>query len=317
MRALVRPFLLLLLLVLCGLGFAVLMSGYIDGVLHFIQAQQHEFNDRMATELRALDETGGLGSLGLLMFIGFAYGVLHAAGPGHGKVVLTSYLLADKGSLKRGLRIAVLAAFMQAVVAVLLVMLLYVVFGLARHQTEQAGLWLEVISFIFVAGLGVRLMLKGSAALRQLPAHIHHDGCGCNHAHIPSPQDLPPGLSWREEAAMVLSIGLRPCSGAIILLVFSCLVGQAAAGIMATFAMALGTACITGLLAIVAVKARHFAIKWLEPASQRAVYAEAVLAIAGGLLVFAVAALFVLAALDGPLYHGQSHGGPVLMRSLK
>jgi nickel/cobalt transporter (NicO) family protein len=57
----------------------------------------------------------------MLMAMSFGYGVLHAAGPGHGKAVVSAWVLANERELKRGILIACMSAVFQALTAIVLV----------------------------------------------------------------------------------------------------------------------------------------------------------------------------------------------------
>src|SRR6202020_1619032 len=83
----------------------------------------------------------------------------------------------------------------------------------------------------------------------------------CAHMHMPDPALLNGPFSWRAAAGTVIAAGARPCSGAILVLVFAMAQGLFAAGVAAAFAMAIGTAVATGALAWVAVFAKSTAMR--------------------------------------------------------
>src|SRR5690606_6620881 len=92
--------------------------------------------------------------------------------------------------------------------------------------------------------------------------HVHAaDGSCCGHAHMPDPGQLEGTMSWRKAIAIALSVGIRPCTGAILVLIFSLSQGILIAGIFATFAMALSTAITVSILASLAVGSRELATR--------------------------------------------------------
>ena len=131
--------------------------------------------------------------------------------------------------------------------------------------------------------------------------HLHSPDCGCGHAHIPSPQQVAgPEWSWRKAIPIALSVGIRPCSGALLLLIFALSQGLLWAGILGTFAMALGTAITVALLATLAVSSRSFAQSLTGRGSQWASYIGTAAGLLSAALVFGLGTLFFIASLNGP-----------------
>ena len=288
-------------------------GGSASGLVGWNLAQQAAFERLMAGGVKAARTD--IGALWSLVGIAFAYGVFHAAGPGHGKAVLTSYLVANERALRRGLGIAALAALLQALVAIGLVGLLAAILHETAAQMRGFAELVETASYAGIALLGAWLVWRKGRALVALvrpapvlmaagttsafvcepceaddPAHVHGPACG--HVHMPDPTTLGGArFDWREAAMTVFAAGLRPCSGAILVLVFSLAQGVLWIGIAATFAMAAGTAITTGALAALAVFAKDIALR-LGGGGQRgaalgrlAEFAAALLVLCFGLLL--------------------------------
>ena len=261
-------------------------GGQYTGVLGWIMSQQIAFERQMSGAVRAIRTTGA--GFWTLAGISFAYGVFHAAGPGHGKAVVAAYMIANERALKRGLVISGLASLLQGVVAIAIVGVLALLLNATAQRMRDAAQWVEMASFAGIALFGAFLAWrKGRALLAALrppapaPAsrficeavdadesHVHGPDCG--HFHMPNPRNLgKPTFSWRDAALTVVTAGSRPCSGAILVLVFSLAQGIFWAGIAATFAMALGTAITTGALATMAVLAKDLALRLTGGQSSR------------------------------------------------
>jgi len=253
--------------------------------------QQAEFYTILRTGVEsALHDPSALLSLA---GAAFAYGVFHAAGPGHGKAVMSSYMLANERAMKRGIALSVLAALWQAAVAIALVGIASLVLGATAQTMTAAAALVEKTAFALIAVFGAWLLWrKGAAligALRPAPAPSRFqcdDGGGahpadCPHCVAPDPQKLGGALSWRQGAAAVLAAGSRPCSGAILVLVFSAALGGFRVGVWATLAMAAGTALTTAALAAGAVLFKSGMTRLLGAQSRRAeIFARAVEALA-------------------------------------
>ncbi|WP_409522086.1 nickel/cobalt transporter, partial [Pantoea septica] len=134
---------------------------------------------------------------GLLVLFSLAYGVLHALGPGHGKVVITTFLATHPARLNLTLRLTLLASLVQGSVAIVLVTLMLVVLQTSSRQLHLSSYWLEKGSYLLVIGLGIwigvralktllrQLRPRSPITIRALRAdHQHHAHCGCGHAHL-------------------------------------------------------------------------------------------------------------------------------------
>ncbi|PWB90150.1 high frequency lysogenization protein HflD [Methylocystis sp. MitZ-2018] len=256
------------------------------GVAGLILAWQSKFHAELHAAVRALKTDPS--AFFALAAASFAYGAFHAAGPGHGKAVLASYMLANETALRRGLLLAALAALLQGLVAIAVVGAAAMFFRATASQMSDATRLIELASYAAVAALGARLAwVKGhalAAAVRMPaiaptargfvceaiddPTHVHDATC----RHAPDPSTLGgPKFRVADAAATVVAAGLRPCSGAILVLVFTLSQGLFAAGAGAVIAMSAGTAITTSALAATAVYAKSAAMRFGAKDSRRAV----------------------------------------------
>ncbi len=249
-----------------------------------------------------------------LMGLGFAYGVFHAAGPGHGKTVITSYMVSNERALRRGLTISFLAALLQGLVAIVLIGCLALIFNATAQRMTATAHVLELAAYCGIILLGVMLVFrKGSALVATLRGMFasaerwamgsapelattppvmrvfateprggapepqrsmfratsvaegqgHDAGCGpqCGHVLALDPRQLGDGFSWKSAALTIVTAGARPCSGAILVLVFALAQGIFPIGIAAVLAMSLGTAMTTCGLATTAVFGKKLAMR--------------------------------------------------------
>jgi ABC-type nickel/cobalt efflux system permease component RcnA len=201
------------------------------------------------------------GAGAVLMQISFAYGVFHAAGPGHGKAVIAGYVVASPRALRLGIALSFAAAALQAVAAIVLVAVLAAIVGATAAQMSRAEYWVEMASYAAVALLGAALLWRKAGRLAMLlgtQRAVVPGGDG--HWHLPDAEAMDRTVSWREFATVAFAAGIRPCSGAIVILVFALSQGLIVAGVGAVAAMALGTALTTSALAVLAVFAKRAAL---------------------------------------------------------
>lgn len=245
-----------------------------SGITGYILAKQAEFYRALIQAVRAAKADGA--ALPLLAALSFAYGVFHAAGPGHGKAVISSYLLADGGTLKRGVGLAFASALVQALAAILFVGALAILLGATARTMADAMNMVEIAAYGAIALFGAWLALQKARAFfavatgRPLPGgHVHGPDCGCIDTHAPDPHLLDGPGGWRRAAVAVVSAGARPCSGAILVLTFALSQGVLWSGVAATFAMAGGTALTVSGIAILAVYFKRMAVRLAAAASGR------------------------------------------------
>jgi len=325
----------------------------IGGIAGWVIAKQAIFYRTLAGMIRLAKNDGS--ALWELMGVSFVYGIFHAAGPGHGKAVISSYLVANEETLRRGLTLSFAAAIMQAFTAITIVGVAAVLLGATAKLMGDTVRFIEIVSYSLIVLLGARLLwVKGHGflgALRELRAntaggagseppdrascdHVHdansahHHGHGhaqsvvpspnrdCDaahehvhhghhhhdkemavlpwgHAHGPEPRELAGPGGWRRGLSAVVAVGLRPCSGAIVVLVFALAQGLFWAGIASTFVMGLGTAITVGAIATLAVGARTLAgrVAW-RPSGSGGVFMRGLECGAAG-LVFAFGILLL------------------------
>jgi ABC-type nickel/cobalt efflux system permease component RcnA len=254
------------------------------GFTGWILAKQAEFYRMMSGLIRAAKADGSAAYT--LLGISFLYGVFHAAGPGHGKAVISSYLVANNETWRRGIVLSFASAILQALTAIAIVGVVAALLGATAKVMGNTVRVIEIVSYALILVIGLRLLwVKGKAFLRALRlnegphAHDHthhehghghhhhhdhdrdhdHDASAWSHGHAPEPSELA-GAHWlRRGLTAIVAVGLRPCSGAIIVLVFALAQGLFWIGVASTFVMGLGTAITVAAIATLAVAARELA----------------------------------------------------------
>ncbi|EKK1833843.1 nickel/cobalt transporter [Klebsiella variicola] len=261
---------------------------------------QRSLNLELSRLLQAVAENPAAAGLSLLGF-SFVYGVVHALGPGHGKIVITTWLATHPSKLKSSINLTLAASLLQGLVAIALVVVVLALLQLPARQLHLSSFWLEKGSYLLVGALGLLLCWRALKKLRLLlsrptftaftPHHVHHEHCGCGHQHLPAPDQLQSGDDWRARAVIVLSMGMRPCSGAIMVLLFSKVIGVFSWGMAAALAMAAGTSLTITALALLVHSFRQLAVKLGQhqaPPLWRQV-GWLTLALAGGVILLAAA----------------------------
>jgi nickel/cobalt transporter (NicO) family protein len=289
------------------------------GIAGWVLAKQAMFYRSLAGMIRTAKNDGS--ALWALMGVSFVYGIFHAAGPGHGKAVISSYLLANEETWRRGITLSFASAVMQSLTAIAIVGIAAILLGATAKFMGDTVRLVEIVSYGLIIVVGARLFWVKSRGLVRVwrareqpledsqtcgctnnaqrfsagggsgsayrcdqtnPDHtrLQHAGAGRHrahdhdhghdyeeepdllpwgHAHGPEPQGLAGPGGWRRGWSAVLAVGLRPCSGAIIVLVFALAQGLFWAGMASTIVMGLGTAITVATIATLAVGAKAIA----------------------------------------------------------
>ena len=266
--------------------------GGADQIMRIAAEIQRDVQNAMAAALRGL-RVGEPGALATLWSLCFAYGFVHAAGPGHGKLVIGGYGAGTRVPARRLAGLALGASLAQALTAILLVYAAVFLFGWGRAQmTGVADDVLAPLSYGLIGVVGLWLLIRGLRHLR--PRHIHaHEGedhvCAtCGHAHGPTVEQADDVRSWRDALVVVGTIAIRPCTGALFLLILTWRLGIDWAGIVGALIMGVGTASITVLVAFAAVGFRESALQIVNHNSVARTLAWAEVVAGGIVLILAV-----------------------------
>lgn len=283
-------------------GGALLVWLYWSQILLQSVLWQKDLHRQMTQLLQQVAEQPHQAGISLVIF-SLLYGVLHALGPGHGKVVIATFLATHPSRVRTSIRLTLLASLLQGSVAIVLVTVMLVLLKTSSRQLHLSSFWLEKGSYLLVIGLGVMI---GYRALRALwlalrprpapvfrafqPPHQHDEHCGCGHAHLPTPQQMNGNVSWKTQMLVVVSMGLRPCSGAIMMLLFAKVIGVYGWGILSAAVMALGTALTISAIGLLVQQARSVAQRLAQPGAGAGItrLLIPILALTGSLILIVV-----------------------------
>ena len=303
---------------------------FLEDPVLWARDRQQNFYSKLSATLRAMRGEKAFAAGWTLMLLSFAYGVFHAAGPGHGKAVISTWLLATESELRRGVLISFMSALIQALTAIVLVSILFLVVASVGSTARNVAGVLESASYALIGLLGLYLIwtaaslmmarrpaaapamagittrqsvalsdFAGFQPMKASPAsgHVHGPDCGCGHAHLPEARDLRGDWSFARAFSLAFAVGIRPCTGAILVLVFANGLGLYWAGIASTFAMALGTFITVSVIAAVAVYGKKLAARLLRGNSGVLDWAGIALRLGGGLVIALLGTILFLGSL--------------------
>jgi ABC-type nickel/cobalt efflux system permease component RcnA len=308
---------------------------FFDDPVLWAREKQQAFYGKLSATLRQMKGSSPWAATWALMLLSFGYGVFHAAGPGHGKAVISAWLLATENELKRGVLISFMSAIIQALTAIILVSILFLVVASVGSTARNVAGVLESASYAMIALLGaylvwtaLRLLKPAKPLVVSAPApavagmtthqsmalhdfggfeprkntavpadHVHGPDCGCGHAHVPAAKDLRGEWSFAKAFSLAFAVGIRPCTGAILVLVFANGLGLYWAGVFSTFAMAAGTFITVSVIAAVTVYSRKLAAMMMRGNSRLIDWFGLGLRFAGGLAIASLGTILFLGSL--------------------
>ena len=237
---------------------------------------QRQLNDELARQIAAYKSGGALAPVLAILLLSFLYGLFHAAGPGHGKFVVAAYFLANRARPRDGVLMSGLIALTQALVAIGLVGIFALALDVGTLELIGNVTWVELASYGLIVLLGLWMFWGGivgrGCTHGHQPAehhdhghhdhghhdHGHHDHGHHDHGHSHS-ERADPGLRAMIPAAV--AAGLRPCTGAVIVLLFTLANGIFVVGVLGSLVMALGVAITVSTIGLAAIYTRRGAAR--------------------------------------------------------
>ncbi len=232
-------------------------------------AFQRESNRLIAQHMKAIRDGETAGPLLIGLMLAFAYGVVHALGPGHGKVVVASYFLARDAQIMRGLMIGLQIAVFHVLSAIVVVALADLVLRQAFGSAPAEVAGVRLASYGLIALIGVTMLAQAVRRSRLRRAGIEV-GCGHDHGlqgHGPGHQGHAAGPAVADRAqqgALSLGVGLVPCTGAVLILLYALANDILLPGLLLVLAIAAGMAITMGALGMLSILARNAVAARLE-----------------------------------------------------
>jgi nickel/cobalt exporter len=280
-------------------------TGLLNGLLQKLAHQQMLLNERISHQFKAVRDTGSGTAFFTVLALAFFYGVLHAAGPGHGKSIVAAYFVANEARWTSGVIMGGIISLLQGLTAIIVVFLLSLVLKTSQMAVENNGAMVEFISYGLVVLIGLVLFYRavtgkghnhshGPFGHDHGPAHQgrdHHD-CGHDHGHRHAP--ARPGASFRR--ILTLAAGVAPCASAIIIMLFALANGALLVGTIAVLSLSLGMGLTVSAIGVLSILARGLMKRFAGGETAAGERLERALAVGGSVLVVGFAGLLMLGA---------------------
>jgi len=287
-------------------------SGLFNGLLQKLAHQQMLLNERISHQFKAVRDTGSGAAFFTILALAFVYGVLHAAGPGHGKSIVAAYFVANEARWTSGVIMGGVISLLQGLTAIIVVFLLSLVLKTSQMAVENNGAMVEFISYGLVVLIGLVLFYRAVTGkghshshgpFGQDHGHGHHDHHDCGHDHGQDHHEhdhghhhapVRNGTSFRR--ILTLAAGVAPCASAIIIMLFALANGALLVGTIAVLALSLGMGLTVSLIGVLSILARGVMKRFAGGETAAGERLERVLAIGGSVLVVGFAGVLMLGA---------------------
>ena len=248
--------------------------------LETITLWQQQLKEKMVPMVRGAKTTHNIGPLLVALMIAFVYGVLHAAGPGHGKVVTMSYVLSSKASMGSGLLFGTLIAFSHGFSAVICVFgIRYVIQRGFFGTFETISRTTQIVSFSLIALIGLGILLKSCYLL------FGKAGQGERLDEIKSTESKRAFMPW------AVTIGLVPCPAVVMVLLFCLSMNMLSLGILLAGFISLGMACTISTVVIAVIMGKDLSLSRFS--EKRIKTVEGLLGMGSGIGMMALGLLFL------------------------
>ena len=221
---------------------------------YFIQTLSNilaETTTKMRSYLLAIKyKESGMAFFSLMLF-SFAYGIIHALGPGHGKALVSSYFLASNRDVKKAFFISAMIGVVHTFSALILTLVVYFVLNtLMSTFMDQAEYYLTKVSAVIIILMALYLLYrklpKKPKAMKQWSTH--EPTCGCNSCEVDEKN---------ADLGVILGAGLIPCPTTVLIFIFTISLGMYFTGFVSAIFMSMGMSVVIFIAAALSVKARE------------------------------------------------------------
>lgn len=230
---------------------------------------QYSLNSYISTTIRSISDENSLSVSLLIISIAFLYGLVHAAGPGHGKALVAFYFTSNRSDYKKAFKMGYMISIIHAISALLftfgIFFILKTMFRKNFDEFSQMAMQISALMIILVAIYLIVHAIKDREAKEK--------------------NEKPANKS---EVAVAFSAGVVPCPGVMTIVLFCVALEQYTLGVLAAVAMSIGMGLTISLAGILSIAINKKASSFLETKTY-------ILEILGGLLILLLG-LFLLSS---------------------
>lgn len=223
---------------------------------------QYQLNSYISTTIRSINDDNLFSTSLLILSIAFLYGLIHAAGPGHGKALVAFYFTSNKFEYKKAFKMGYLISIIHAISALIFTFgIFYILKTMFRRNFNEISIISMKISSVMIICVGLYLIYEAYKSKKVKERTIK--------------------LSTKSEYLVAFSAGIVPCPGVMTIVLFCIVLKQYTLGILAAITMSIGMGLTISVAGILSILLNKKAGKLLDSKSY-------ILEIIGGLLIFSL-----------------------------
>jgi nickel/cobalt transporter (NicO) family protein len=257
-----------------------------NSFLSMITRWQQRLNQKMADLVREAKATHSVKPLAFLLLVAFAYGMLHAAGPGHGKALAVSYILSRRPKLFRGMFFGSFIALFHGLSGIMFVLIIHMILQKSITGTLEDVIRItQIISFSLIACLGLGILIKSIYRWIKIAKGSHPAYNGNHKRHLYGP------------LLSALVVGMIPCSGVVMVMLFALSMELVGLGIMLGITISLGMALTITCVVVMVISGKAVSLGMVERHTSLALTMENLIETIAGLMVASLGLLFLAAVI--------------------
>ncbi|MCK5293716.1 MAG: hypothetical protein KAJ49_03615 [Arcobacteraceae bacterium] len=197
---------------------------------------QYQLNSYISTTIRSLNDENSVSVSLIILGISFLYGMIHAAGPGHGKALVAFYFTSNsnqhnyKKAFKIGYMISIIHAFSALIFTFGIFFILKTMFR--RNFNDFSNIAMQ-ISAVMIMFIGLYLIYE---------AYKHR-----------KEKEKKEKVKNKSEYAVAFSAGVVPCPGVMTIVLFCIVLKHYILGILAAIFMSIGMGLTISLAGIFSI----------------------------------------------------------------
>lgn len=257
-----------------------------NSFLSMISMWQRRLNQKMADLVHEAKETHSVKPLAFLLLISFAYGMLHAAGPGHGKALAVSYILSQRPKLFRGMFFGSFIALFHGLSGIMFVLIIHIILQKSITGTlEDVTRITQIISFSLIVCLGLGILIKSGYRWIKSTEGGNPAYNGNHKRHLYGP------------LLSALLVGMIPCSGVVMVMLFALSMKLVGLGIMLGITISMGMALTITCIVVMVISGKAVSLGMVGRYGNLAITMEKLIEIIAGLMVASLGSLFLAAVI--------------------
>ena len=243
---------------------------------------QYKLKIKMSSLVRQAETTHSIKPLLLLIMAAFAFGVIHAAGPGHGKTIALSYVLSQRPSYIQGMLFSNCMALFHGASGIIFVLFIRLILKttIIKNLAVVTNIT-QIISYSTITCFGLGIVIHSIYKLIKKYDQKQH-----TFETLKSNRYTKPVL-------LALVVGSTPCSGVVMVMLFTLSMNLIGLGILLGITISIGMALTVSIVVLITISGKVASFTAISKKGKRTVFIEYGIEVFAGLLLMILGTLFL------------------------